>query len=327
MTLTPPVRTQVAIESNDSLDLGRLPPGSYDVTLTGLASNCAGVGSLTRPLVVLPGSQSVVAFAVRCLGPGTLRVTTATTGSGIDPSFDLTVDGVTARTIGSNAVAVINLPAGSHQVGLAGVALQCAVAGTNPRTVVIAEDDTTDISFAVGCVQTGTLRVGVQVSGASLDPTFQVAVDGNAPLTVPANGSVAIDVAPGQRSVLLGDIASNCSVTSGNPVSVTVAQGTTVDVTFSVTCVPRPRTGADISIVTTGSGIDSTYLLGICSWGCYYYGPDFTLTVSSNGTVPLDLAPGTTTSSCSRAWRRTAPAHSAGRSPSSPTRSPQSASP
>lgn len=288
----PAVRSSIHLNANDSLVAGRIAAGSYEFVLSGLAGNCAGVGPITRSAVVTAGAVAIVPFAVHCAGPGTLRLVTSTTGSGLDPSFDLVVDGIVTRSVGSNATTLVNLAAGAHQVGLAGVALNCAVAGSNPRTATLPETDTTDVRFDVGCVQPGTIRVVVAVSGPNPDPSFQVSVDGGPPLTVPANSSVAIDVAPGSRSVLLGDIASNCTVATPNPASVNVAQGTTVDVNFTVTCVPRPRTGADFIISTTGSEIDPGYTLGICTWGCYYYAPDIWLTVPSNGTVEVDLAAG-----------------------------------
>lgn len=290
--VVPPVRSSIHVRTNDSLVAGRIAAGTYQFILSGLAGNCTGVGPLSQPAVVAAGATVIVPFAVNCAGPGTLRLSTSTTGTGLDPSFDLVVDGMVVRSVGSNATTLLDLADGMHQVGLAGVALNCAVAGSNPRAVTLAEGDTTDVRFEVGCVQPGTIRVGVSVSGPNPDPSFQVSVDGGAPLTVPANSSVAFDVAPGLRSVQLGDIAGNCTAAAPNPASVTVAQGTTVDVNFTVTCVPRPRTGADFIITTTGSGIDPSYTLGICTWSCYYYTPDIWLPVLSNGTVEVDLPAG-----------------------------------
>jgi hypothetical protein len=52
-------------------------------------------------------------------------------------------------------LAISNLSAGSHQITLSGVAINCAVGGLNPRMLTVIADDTTVTQFAVRCAVSG----------------------------------------------------------------------------------------------------------------------------------------------------------------------------
>ena len=90
--------------------------------------------------------------------PGTtaasLEITTATTGSQLDPDdYTFIVDGGAGQSIGINGDATLTgLEPGAHEVGLTGVAPNCAVTGSNPRTVTAVADETTTVSFDVECM-------------------------------------------------------------------------------------------------------------------------------------------------------------------------------
>lgn len=84
--------------------------------------------------------------------------------------------------------------------------------------------------------ETGSVRVTATTSGDDLDTGYTVAIGGLGG-AVSANGATTIaDVPVGARSVQLGGVAANCSVTGSNPVSVTVTAGQTVDAAFDVAC-------------------------------------------------------------------------------------------
>src|SRR5204862_6685712 len=76
---------------------------------------------------------------------------------------------------------------------------------------------------------TGDLTVTTTTTGSSLDPDgYTVTVDDATSQSIATNGSVTfIGLSPGPHSVSLSDVAANCTVTSANPVTVTVVAGET----------------------------------------------------------------------------------------------------
>ena len=90
-------------------------------------------------------------------GPTTnasLAITTTTTGSQLDPDdYTFIVDGGAGQSIGINGSATLTgLEPGDHEVALMGVASNCTVTGSNPRTVTAVADETTTVSFDVECM-------------------------------------------------------------------------------------------------------------------------------------------------------------------------------
>jgi TolB protein len=133
----------------------------------------------------------------------------------------------------------------------------------------------------------GALQVTLSMTGEELDPDgCQVSVDGGSPEVITAGSSVSFTgLEAGSHSVLLDDVASNCTVAGPNPRSVSVAVGTTTPVTFGVTC--SATTGSlVVDAVTTGESLDPDgYTVTLDG------GASRELTV--NGTVMFpDLAPG-----------------------------------
>lgn len=85
--------------------------------------------------------------------PGTLQVDTSTTGDDIDPDgYSVSVTGQTSQAVGVNgSVSFPNLTPGNYQVQLTGVAANCTVAGSNPRTVAVPGGGTATTTFTVTC--------------------------------------------------------------------------------------------------------------------------------------------------------------------------------
>jgi sugar lactone lactonase YvrE len=85
--------------------------------------------------------------------PGSLAIITGTTGPSPDPDgYTLLLDGVEHGAIGVNATVILpGISPGSRQVGLAGVAGNCAVTGENPRAVAIMAETPATVTFAVTC--------------------------------------------------------------------------------------------------------------------------------------------------------------------------------
>lgn len=155
----------VAGESRDAPTNGvvtfrSVPSGERQVSLAGIASNCAVDGDNPRTVTVPSGGGTVsTTFWVVCERPtGDLRVEAETGGTNLDPDgYEVRVDGGSPRSLEPNgSVTYEDLPSGDHEVELSGVAANCAVEGENPRTVrVPTGGDRVTTTFSVECFPGG----------------------------------------------------------------------------------------------------------------------------------------------------------------------------
>src|SRR5207253_1748558 len=138
-----------------------LSTGSHTVVLSGVAGNCSVSGGTSRTVTVPAGATASTSFSVTCTAPppqtGSLSVSASTTGSNLDPDgYTATVDGGASQSVATNgSVTFTGLSAGSHSVALSGVAANCTVGGSNPRTVTVPAGGTTTTTFSVTCAATG----------------------------------------------------------------------------------------------------------------------------------------------------------------------------
>ena len=277
--------------------LTEVAAGSHSIGLTGLAANCQVSGENPRTLDVPAGGTAQVAFQVTCaaLSPatGTLRAITTTGGAGIDPDgYALLLDGVERGLLGVNAtVSLIGVAAGSHTVGLTGLAANCRVSGENPRAVPVPAGGTAEISFAVTCTAagptTGSLSIATVTTGPAQDADgYQVSVDGAAsqPIGVTATLRLA-NLSVAQHSVRLAGLASNCSVTGANPIGVAVGAGETAQVSFAITCVATVG-----SLTITVSGLPAGAAAGVTVSGPANFSQAVTETRTLNALVPGNYA-------------------------------------
>jgi hypothetical protein len=84
--------------------------------------------------------------------PGSLAITTVTTGSNLPSGYTLTVDGNPAGPIGtSGSVTIPGVTPGDRLVGLSAVPAICNVAGANPVTVSVPSGGAGHADFAISC--------------------------------------------------------------------------------------------------------------------------------------------------------------------------------
>ena len=190
-------------------------------------------GSFVVPLGGMFGD--VVFF--RPTGTGRLAVHTRTTGTDLDADgYTIRVDEDAPLAIGINdSLALADLPAGRHEIGVEGLASNCSVeAMTSP--IDVAAGATLDVDIDITCVaRTGYLEIRAFTQGG--DPNgddFTVQVDA-LQRSVPRNGAVALLVPPGDHQVLL-TTPSACAVEEPNPRQVTVAADDAAHETFVVAC-------------------------------------------------------------------------------------------
>jgi hypothetical protein len=88
---------------------------------------------------------------------GTIEITVSTASADIDidpDGYTLSIDGRPGQAVGVNAVVTIgSLPSGKHLVQLHGLAPNCSVGGSNPRSVdVITDEVASAVTFSVSCI-------------------------------------------------------------------------------------------------------------------------------------------------------------------------------
>jgi len=280
--------TPRSIEANGSMSFTGVAGGSHTVTLGDVPGNCTVGGTNPRAASVAAGQTANVAFAVTCVAlTGILEVTAETTGADVDPDgYAVEIDGGSGLAIGVNAtLAPQELTTGDHEVELTGLAANCMVAGSNPRTVTVATDETVSTTFEVTCdATTGAIEVTTTTTGSDIDADgYTVDLDGESDQAVDANGAVTFTgVSEGAHSVTLTGIAANCTVTGDNPVAATVVAGETEAVAFDLTC--TAVTG-DLRVTanTTGSPLDPDgYTVSVDGGGAVNLGVNGdTITLSS----------------------------------------------
>ncbi len=197
------------------------------------------------PIVVLVSVLAACGGGSDLVEPttGTIHITTTTTGDEPDTDgYTVQVDGGPAQAIATAGEVSVTADSGSHNVRLDGVAGNCAVAGDNPRSVTVADDQTTDVAFAVTCtattVPTGSALVTTATSGSLPDPDgYLLSLDGAPAQPIGANASATFDaLTPGSHTVALSGIATNCRVDPTAQQSFDVAAGAAASVTFTITC-------------------------------------------------------------------------------------------
>ncbi|HEX2249073.1 MAG TPA: hypothetical protein VHH32_01915 [Gemmatimonadales bacterium] len=257
-------------------------------------------GPRTRTFLLWAAPLSVLG----CGGGGTdvvlpaLSVSTSTQGVEPDPDgYNLSIDGSQNQPVGVSATVIVErLPDGEHVLELGGLAANCS-AGENPRTVSTRAGATATATFAVTCTATsGSVEVATVTTGGGSDPDgFLLTLDGAERGQIGTSATLSVaGVSPGLHSLGLSGLAGNCQVAGENPREITVVAGQTLQVPFSVTCVPAgPGTGTiEITTSTTGSDLDPDgYSVSVDGAAGQPLGPNARLTVSNvpSGAHRVDL--------------------------------------
>jgi len=101
------------------------------------------------------------------------------------------------------------------------------------------------------------VKVTTNTTGASPDPDgYTVTVEGTSQHigTSDANGVTFTNLTPGNHTVSLSGIASNCTVNGGPSRTVNVTAGGTAPAAFDIDCPTPPPTTGSLAVTTTTSG-------------------------------------------------------------------------
>jgi dipeptidyl aminopeptidase/acylaminoacyl peptidase len=105
--------------------------------------------------------------------------------------------------------------------------------------------------------QIATLSISVLTSGGDVDVDgYELVVDSVRQRLSSNTTDVLRSVSVGAHTLMLTDVAENCTVTSGGPPSINVKAGEVVNLAFAVACV---ATGLEIRMHTTGVDLPSSF--------------------------------------------------------------------
>lgn len=142
-----------ALQAEESFAFDGLSQGTHDVTISNVAANCILAGEASREVTVSANDTTPVDFSVDCPVPGSVEVTTRTTGSVVDPDgYMLVLDGETSLAVGvSGEVTFEEVAVGHHELELTDIADNCTAIGPNPISVTVSEGDLTGLALSVSC--------------------------------------------------------------------------------------------------------------------------------------------------------------------------------
>jgi len=172
---------------------------------------------------------------------GSIEVGARVSGEDVDTAFTLFINNdTTAYPLTTGATRSFSALEGTHRLELKGVAGNCVVAGDNPRTVTVGSLQVVPVTFEVSCSANGEAKVTIATTGEDQDDMYTLAFDTDfRTLLVGPSQFVIVSLPARTYSVSLRDVATNCTVTSPNPVSVTVPKRARVEAGFQVACRKR----------------------------------------------------------------------------------------
>jgi hypothetical protein len=188
--------------------------------------------------------------------------------------------------VSANSTTTFSLPPGDYAVAISQLARNCTL--TDPvQKATLSAGAVTDVTFNITCVPAGGIRVSATISGTDAPPTFPVVVDGVFIGDVGGFGSVSVVLDAGVHAVALQPLPANCVVIGANPVTVSVPQGVTTNVAFSVSCVANPT--LRVTVTATGTNIPATFYVGVDDYNFYYYVYTFLVPANGSGSIRLPV--------------------------------------
>lgn len=136
---------------NTARDIRDLTAGTHTVTLQSVAENCAVQGSLPRSVIVPADQVVTVSFEVVCVATA-IAVRTHVTGSDIQRSYQLTLNGGPAGNVDADSSVVFGrLQPGSYTVALSAAGQNCSVTSADHVAVDVSPRTTTPVLFEINC--------------------------------------------------------------------------------------------------------------------------------------------------------------------------------
>jgi len=179
-----------------------------------------GLGALSLLLMasdceLFPNAADSGRPSIPQVGPGLIRVRTATTGVDTDPDgYTATVDSDSQHTSDTITAGFSDVPNGNQTVALHGIAPNCRAIDENPRQIVIDPLAIVWVIFHVDCVVAeGDVVFETSTSGDSTDPDgYQVTMDGDTRRMGDDDSIQVLGVSAGEHTALLHGLDWPCRV-------------------------------------------------------------------------------------------------------------------
>jgi hypothetical protein len=249
-----------------------------------------------------------------CPAGSQLQVVVTTVGPSADPDgYTVNVEGeATALTVQANGtVSIDGLVPADHSVRLSGLAANCSVSGTNPKSVTILAKLGVSVpppvvaSFLVTCgVGTGRIVVRTTTTGPAPDPDgYRLLLDGvdqggiGVQTTVTLNGVTTSQ----EHTIALGEVNANCQLRGTNPLTLQVLAEGQVEAGFTIDCQPPPPESGALRVTVTTSGQDPDpdgYAVSVDGGTPQPIGSNATVTISGLGVGQHQLQVSGTADNC-----------------------------
>lgn len=145
--------TSHAVATTATLLIPQLTPGTHQISFVGIAGNCQPGSSNPLVVTLAPGESRDIPFNVTCTPR--LQLLPVTTGMDGDVAYLAALDGGPWRLLLTNVrFDLAGVPAGSHDLRIAGVAPNCTLAGSAQRSINVPADDIVTIQIDVSCTAT-----------------------------------------------------------------------------------------------------------------------------------------------------------------------------
>jgi WD40 repeat protein len=136
---------------NTTIDIRELSAGTHTLTLKGVAENCAVQGSLPHSVTISPGVATSISVDIACVATA-IAVRTQVTGTDIQRTYQLILNGASAGNIGADSSVVFGrLPPGTYTVALSIAGENCSVTSADPVTVEVSAGTTSPVVFEIAC--------------------------------------------------------------------------------------------------------------------------------------------------------------------------------
>jgi len=168
---------------------------------------------------------------------GTVTVHVNATGTSVDTTFTVTVDGSYTYPITTGEDQSFQVNQFSHSIELTDVAKNCQVTGTNPQTIQIAVGSQTTLTFDVSCSTNGDASITIATTGDHQDDQYLLDFNsGSYTVPVGPRQTLTVSLPVGPYSIALTGVATNCVVQGANPVSVDLVEDSTATARFDIAC-------------------------------------------------------------------------------------------
>jgi hypothetical protein len=236
---------------NATVRVASLGQGSRAVRLRGASANCAIGGDNPRPVTIPAGGLAQLTFTVTCTAAtGSLRVTTATSGSPPDPDgYTVSLDSGSPQAVGVAATTTFEgLEPRAHTVQLGGLAANCQAQGQNPRQVTVPAGATSATTFSITCAAT-TGSLELTVAGLPAGTAAAVSVTGPGGFAAAVAGTTTLaDLAPASYTITAGEVTSGGARYTASPASLTLAVAANATTRATVTYAPAAGPSLNLRI-------------------------------------------------------------------------------